>query len=481
MNLFDLLEKDFSEEELLEDKVLEDDLEDDDYEDEFPLDLELEEDDEEDEIDENSLLGLGKLKKLEHVKAIEALKKPVNEKLLIIDGSSLLSTSFYGTAKDLMFAKTEEQKEQAYKKLMQTKDGVYTNGIYGFMKTFNKIIENQKPTHVAVAFDLSRATTFRKQMYDDYKGTRSKTPTPLSQQFKLMQEVLEYIGVPVFKSYEYEADDFAGSLARRFEDEIPVYCHTKDNDYLQILKPGKNVRIWLVTSKCDEMFEEVGLDKKEFNLPDGVFEYTVTSFKQLQGLNTPEEFIDAKAILGDKSDNIPGVHGVGEKAVIPLIREYSTIENLYEEIEGLTPKEEKELKKFFKESLGISRSPISYLLKDGEITLEGGEKISYNCIVGEPTEEQLSRQEIYREKLGDLRFPIDVNKDEDFELLKSSNIQSVNLSAKESAFLSKDLARIKTDIEEVQDLKLDDLALNIDKTKYNEKMLELEMKSLIKK
>ena len=403
----------------------------------------------------------------------------VNRKLLIIDGSSLLSTSFYGTARDLMFAKTEEQKEQAYKKLMQTKDGIYTNGVYGFMKTFNKIIENQKPTHVAVAFDLSRSTTFRKKMYDDYKGTRSKTPTPLSQQFKLMQEVLEYIGVPVFKSYEYEADDFAGSLARRFEDEIPVYCHTKDNDYLQLL--SNNVRIWLVSSKCDEMFEEVGLDRKEFNLPDGVFEYTLTSFEQLQGLNTPEEFIDAKAIIGDKSDNIPGVFGVGDKAVIPLIREYSTIENLYEEIEGLTPKEEKELKKFFKDSLGISRSPIAYLLKDGEITLETGEKIAYNCIVGEPTEEQVSRQEVYREKLGSLRFPIDVKKDGDFELLKSGVVKNVNLSAKESAFLSKDLAAIKTDIEEIQNMQLDELILNIDKDKYNEKMLELEMKSLIKK
>ena len=403
----------------------------------------------------------------------------VNRKLLIIDGSSLLSTSFYGTAKDLMFAKTDEQREAAYKKLMQTKDGIYTNGIYGFMKTFNKMIENQKPTHVAVAFDLSRATTFRKKMYDDYKGTRSKTPSPLSSQFKLMQEVLEYIGVPVFKSLEFEADDFAGSLARRFENEIPVYCHTKDNDYLQIL--SNNTRIWLVSSKSDEMFEEVGLNKKDFNLPDGVFEYTLTSFEHLQGLNTPQEFIDAKAIIGDKSDNIPGVFGVGDKAVIPLIREYSTIENLYAEIEGLTPKEEKELKKFFKESLGISRSPIAYLLKDGEITLETGEKIAYNCIFGELTEEQVSRQDVYREKLGDLRFPIDVNKDEDFELLKSGVVSNVSLSAKESAFLSKDLAAIKTDIEEIHNMNLEELALNIDKAKYNEKMLELEMKSLIKK
>lgn len=402
-----------------------------------------------------------------------------NRKLVIIDGSSLLSTSFYGTAKDLIFAKTEEQKEQAYKKLMQTKDGIYTNGVYGFMKTLNKIIDNQKPSHLAVVFDLSRETTFRKQMYSEYKGTRKKTPSPLSQQFKLMQEVLEYIGVPVFKSLEFEADDYAGSLARRFEDEIPVYCHTKDNDYLQLV--SHNTRIWIVTSKNEEMFEQVGLDKKEFNLPDGVFEYSLTSFSELQGLNSPAEFIDAKALMGDKSDNIPGVYGVGDKVVIPLIKEYSSIENLYNEIENLTAKEEKELKKFFKESLGISRSPIANLLKDGVITLSTGDEITYKCISGELTEEQKANQDIFESKLGNLRFPIEITSKDSFDLLVNNDVANVKLSAKEYAFMSKDLATIKTDIPEVDNISLDSLIVNIDKDRYNEKMSELEMKSLLKK
>ena len=405
--------------------------------------------------------------------------KNSDKKLVIIDGSSLLSTSFYGTAKDLMFAKTEEQKEQAYKKLMQTKDGIYTNGVYGFMKTLNKIIDNQKPSHLAVVFDLSRETTFRKQMYSEYKGTRKKTPSPLSQQFKLMQEVLEYIGVPVFKSLEFEADDYAGSLARRFEDEIPVYCHTKDNDYLQLV--SHNTRIWIVTSKNEEMFEQVGLDKKEFNLPDGVFEYSLTSFSELQGLNSPAEFIDAKALMGDKSDNIPGVYGVGDKVVIPLIKEYSSIENLYNEIENLTAKEEKELKKFFKESLGISRSPIANLLKDGVITLSTGDEITYKCISGELTEEQKANQDIFESKLGNLRFPIEITSKDGFDLLVNNDVTDIKLSAKECAFMSKDLATIKTDIPEVDNISLDSLAVNINKDRYNEKMSELEMKSLLKK
>lgn len=403
----------------------------------------------------------------------------MNRKLLIIDGSSLLSTSFYGTAKDLMFAKTDEQKELAYKKLMKTSTGIYTNGVYGFMKTLNKILENQKPSHLAVVFDLSRETTFRKQMYSDYKGTRKKSPQPLREQFKLMQEVLEYIGVPVLKSLEYEADDFAGSLAKKFEDEIPVYCHTKDHDYLQLI--SYNTRVWMVTSKCDRMFNQVGLNKSDFNLPDGVFEYTLTTFSEIQGLESPEQIIDMKALIGDSSDNIPGVHGVGEKAVIPLLRKYKDIETIYSEIECLTPKEEKEFKKFAKENLGIARLPLTNLLKDGVITLSSGDKIEYNCIFGDLTEEQISNQELFKSKLNNLRFPIELKTEGGLGLLKDNDVVNVKLSAKESAFLSKELATIKTDILEVQDINIDDLLVNINKDKYNEKMIELEMKSLIKK
>ena len=409
----------------------------------------------------------------------EVEKNDLNRKLLIIDGSSLLSTSFYGTAKDLMFAKTDEQRELAYKKLMQTKDGIYTNGVYGFIKTLNKILDNQKPSHLAIVFDLSRETTFRKQMYSEYKGTRKKSPQPLREQFKLMQEVLEYIGVPVFKSLEFEADDFAGSLAKRFEDEIPVYCHTKDHDYLQLT--SNNTRIWMVTSKCDEMFKEVGIDKNEFNLPDGVFEYTLSTFKDIQGLDYPEQIIDMKALVGDSSDNIPGVYGVGEKAVIPMLKEYGDIETIYSEIENLTPKEEKEFKKFAKENLGISRFPMSNLLKDGIITLSSGDEIEYNCIFREITEEQLNNQEFFNSKLGNLRFPIEIKTDGGLDLLKEHDVVSIKLSAKESAFLSKELATIKTDIEDVNNINLEDLRVNINKQKYNEKMMELEMKSLIRK
>jgi len=397
--------------------------------------------------------------------------------LLIIDGSSLLSTSYYGNLpKEVMYAKTDEEKEAAFSKILQTSNGVYTNGIYGFMKSLNKIIQVQKPTHIAVAFDLSRETTFRKQMYSEYKGTRKKTPTPLSLQFKLTQEVLEYIGVPVFKSLEFEADDYAGTLAKKFEDEIPVVLLSKDEDYLQLV--SYNTRVWMPTSKANELYNELGLNREDFNIPDNTFEYSLTSLMDIKALE-PYQIVEYKALCGDSSDNIPGVKGVGEKAVLPLLKEYNNIDTIYDTIENLTPKEEKELKKFFKESLGISRSPIGNLLKDGTITLSSGDKISYKCISGDLTDEQLAAQEVIKEKLGQLRFPIEITTDNGLNLLKDNDVYGVELSAKESAFLSKELATIKTDIEEIQSININDLVININKEKYTEKMLELEMKSLI--
>ncbi len=134
------------------------------------------------------------------------------------------------------------------------------------------------------------------------------------------------------------------------------------------------------------MFEDLGLDRKDFNVPDGFFEFTLSTLEDIKGLK-PYQIVEYKALCGDTSDNIPGVKGVGEKAVIPLLQEYGNIESIYDTIENLSSKEEKELKKFFKESLGIGRSPISYMLAEGVIALSSGEKINYNVIFDEVTEE----------------------------------------------------------------------------------------------
>ena len=404
----------------------------------------------------------------------------MTEKLLIIDGSSLLSTSFYATATAYLMAKTDEDKEKALERLMKTSDGRYTNGVFPFMRTLLSLIKKNQPTHLAVVWDVSRQTFRQEIAGGTYKGTRKATPHPLKEQFISTQNLLQGI-IPQFLSGRddeevYEADDFAGSLAKRFQTEIPVFLHTKDEDYLQLV--DSNTRVWLGSSKADKMFEDLNLNRQEFNVPDGFFEFTLSTLKDIKGLK-PYQIVEYKALCGDTSDNIPGVKGVGEKAVIPLLQEYGTIEAIYETIENLSAKEEKELKKFFKESLGIGRSPISYMLADGVIALGNGNKINYNAIFDEVTEEDTTLQPLFEEKLGKLKFPIRLSNAEDIEKLKNEEVFGVQLCAKESAFMSKELATIKTDIESIAKVNLDDIKLNIDYTELKNRLLDLEIKTLI--
>ena len=404
----------------------------------------------------------------------------MTEKLLIIDGSSLLSTSFYATATAYLMAKTDEDKEKALERLMKTSDGRYTNGVFPFMRTLLSLIKKNQPTHLAVVWDVSRQTFRQEIAGGTYKGTRKATPHPLKEQFISTQNLLQGI-IPQFLSGRddeevYEADDFAGSLAKRFQTEIPVFLHTKDEDYLQLV--DSNTRVWLGSSKADKMFEDLNLNRQEFNVPDGFFEFTLSTLKDIKGLE-PYQIVEYKALCGDTSDNIPGVKGVGEKAVIPLLQEYGTIEAIYETIENLSAKEEKELKKFFKESLGIGRSPISYMLADGVIALGNCDNINYNAIFDEVTEEDTTLQPLFEEKLGKLKFPIRLSNAEDIEKLKNEEVFGVQLCAKESAFMSKELATIKTDIESIAQVNLDDIKLNIDYTELKNRLLDLEIKTLI--
>ena len=404
----------------------------------------------------------------------------MTEKLLIIDGSSLLSTSFYATATAYLMAKTDEDKEKALTRLMKTSDGRYTNGVFPFMRTLLSLIKKNQPTHLAVVWDVSRQTFRQEIAGGTYKGTRKATPHPLKEQFISTQNLLQGI-VPQFLSEKddeevYEADDFAGSLAKRFQSEIPVFLHTKDEDYLQLV--DTNTRVWLGSSKADKMFEDLGLNRQEFNVPDGFFEFTLSTLKDIKGLE-PYQIVEYKALCGDTSDNIPGVKGVGEKAVIPLLQEYGNIEAIYDTIENLSSKEEKELKKFFKESLGIGRSPISYMLAEGVIALSSGEKINYNVIFDEVTEEDKALQPLFEEKLGKLRFPIRLSNAEDIEKLRNEEVYGVQLCAKESAFMSKELATIKTDIESIANVNLDDIKLNINYDELKARLLDFEIKTLI--
>lgn len=350
----------------------------------------------------------------EKIEGVQINETNDKEKLLIIDGSSLLSTSYFARLpRQIMFAKTIEEKEQYYDKILQTKDGIYTNGVFGFMQVMLSMLKEQNPTHLAVCLDSTRMT-FRKLIYDDYKGTRKPIEVPLKEQYDLLREMLEAIGVKVLISSPsedytnvFEADDFAGTLSKKFQSQIPVALYTKDEDYLQLV--DYNTVVWMNTSKATDIAKNCEINLKECNLPNNTFEYTVDLLKQVKNLK-PHQIIDYKSISGDSSDNIPGIKGLGDTTSIPLLQKYNTLEDIYKDIEGLDEKGLKLKATDWKNELGI-RNPMKKLVAE-----------------------------------------------------------------KDNAFMSKKLATIKTDIE--LDLSLDDLRISIDKEILREQLDKYEMKSI---
>ena len=283
---------------------------------------------------------------------------------LIIDGSSMLSSSYYGNLpKQILFAKTEEERAKHYNKIMHAPDGTYTNGIFTMLRTVLKILKNQTPDHIAFVFDKTR-NTFRRELYADYKGTRGETPAPLKQQFALAEEMFQEMGFPVFFSDQYEADDFAGSITEKFWQQDSIVLMTKDVDYLQLVSDERNVRAWMVQvsqEKADKLFAAYQVDKKRTNLPDKVFEFTETYIQGEYGLSSGNMVIDWKALAGDSSDNIPGVKGISDKSSIPLLNEYQTVEALYEALE----EEGSGIEDFWKEFLGLRKGSYKKLTAPG--------------------------------------------------------------------------------------------------------------------
>lgn len=297
----------------------------------------------------------------------------MKERFIIVDGSSMLSTCYYAVLpREIMFAKTEEEKQKHYGKILHAKDGTYTNAIFGMLKTVASLLKKQEPAYMAFVFDKTR-DTFRRELYPDYKGTRGVTPEPLKQQFMLIEAILEEAGFQVLYSDDYEADDYAGTLVEKYRDQVPVVVMTKDHDYLQLVSDEHNVRAWMVQAKqekADELYERYyapyGLTKREVNLPEKTFEFTAEHVYAEEGV-WPEQITDLKGIQGDTSDNIPGVKGVSSAAPL-LLNEYGSVEAIYEaihEAEG-DKKQLKALQDFWKEKLGITRSPYKALTKTGE-------------------------------------------------------------------------------------------------------------------
>lgn len=227
----------------------------------------------------------------------------MKKKLLLIDASNLLFRSYYATAYT--------------GNLMQTKEGLYTNGIYGFAHAMTKMIEDGF-THILVAMDCE-GKTHRHEIFEEYKGTRKDTPEELREQFPYMKEYLEALGVYFYEQEYYEADDVIGYVATHFKnyfDEITIYSN--DHDLVQLL--DKNVK---------QLISRKGLKEVEYFTPDYVYEKL--GFKVCQ-------LTDYKALVGDSSDNIPGVPGIGDKTAVKLLTEFGNIENLYKNIDQLSGK-----------------------------------------------------------------------------------------------------------------------------------------------
>ncbi len=220
------------------------------------------------------------------------------QKFLILDANSIINRAFYGV------------------RLLTTKDGTYTNAVYGFLNIMFKYLEEIKPDYIAAAFDL-KAPTFRHKMYEGYKATRKGMPEELVPQLPLLKEVLSAMNITVLEKEGFEADDIIGTVANICtKEDIDCAILTGDKDDLQLAT--ENNKIYLVTTRMGSTDTEVFDSDKVF------FKYGVT----------PKEFIDVKAIMGDTSDNIPGVKGIGEKGALSLISEFGSLENIYENIEN---------------------------------------------------------------------------------------------------------------------------------------------------
>ena len=221
------------------------------------------------------------------------------EKIILVDGNNLLFRSYYATAYT--------------GNVMKNSKGFPTNALFGFTNMINKIVAEENPTRMIVAFDKGK--TFRHEKYDFYKGGRGETPDELKVQFPKAKEMLGYMGIKYYEIDNYEADDIIGTFARlcNEDDNYIGTIISSDKDLLQLVSPQVDIKL---------------LKQKDY------IRYNVESFREAYGIE-PINIIDLKALMGDPSDNIPGVKGIGEKTALKLLQEYKTLNGIYENIDNI--------------------------------------------------------------------------------------------------------------------------------------------------
>lgn len=245
----------------------------------------------------------------------------MTKKLVLIDGNSIIYRAFFALP------------------LLNNDKGVYTNAVYGFTTMLMRILEEERPTHMLVAFDAGK-TTFRHETYKEYKGGREKTPPELSEQFPVLKEVLDAFHIPHYQLANYEADDIIGTLATQGQEEKwNVTVISGDRDLLQLVS------------------ESITVNMTKKGISD-VEKYTPEYMKKTMEI-APEQVIDMKALMGDSSDNIPGVPGIGQKTAIKLLKQFETLERVYKHVEEVSGKKLKENLLNYKDNALMSKSLVT--------------------------------------------------------------------------------------------------------------------------
>lgn len=304
----------------------------------------------------------------------------MNKKLVLIDGHSILNRAFFGLPD------------------LTNSEGLHTNAVYGFLNILFKILEEEKPDYLTVAFDV-HAPTFRHKMFDAYKGTRSPMDDALRQQVPLMKEMLTAMGVRIVEMEGYEADDILGTIAGMGEREgMDVSVVSGDRDLLQLATDHVKIRI--------PKTKKTGTEIEDYLAADVKARYLVT----------PKEFIDVKALMGDTADNIPGVPGIGEKTATALIEKYGNIEAVHEDAANVKPpRASKNIVEFWDQAVLskelatiITNVPIAYDFAEAKL----------DCIQDLYTEDAylLCKRLEFKNLLG--RFEMDAPKNQDQEHFK---------------------------------------------------------------
>ena len=218
------------------------------------------------------------------------------KKILCIDGNSILNRQFYGI------------------RFLSTRDGFPTNAVFGFVNVLLRELETLSPDYIAVAFDL-KAPTFRHKMYAEYKAGRRPSPEELVKQFPVAKDICRAMGIHVLELARYEADDILGTLAKMAEDsgDVEAYVLTGDRDSLQLI--SKKTKVLLATNTETVTFDEA-------------------AFLEKYGVRA-DQYVDVKSLMGDSSDNIPGVPGIGEKTAFKLIAEQGSLDGIYANIDNM--------------------------------------------------------------------------------------------------------------------------------------------------